>query len=262
MSPSPPMPERADVREILPGRNRPAAAPALRLHGSIARDIGTAILTRRYAPGDLLPNEIDFSERLRVSRTAYREALRILAAKGLVSSRPRSGTRVNTRDAWNFLDPDVLRWIFEAGQPEIGFIRELFELRQIVEPAAASLAADRRTDAQLRQMESALAEMERRTLATEAGRDADRAFHALILQATGNEALSTLASGIAAAVRWTTLFKARGGSMPRDPLPDHHAVLAAVAARDGPGARTAMGCLVDMALADILAVEAKQCAGR
>ncbi len=230
---------------------RSAARQSLRLHGSIAQEIGAAILTGRYRPGDLLPNEVMFSEQLRVSRTAYREAVRILAAKGLVSSRPKAGTRVSPRATWHFLDPDVLRWIFESGMPDAAFLRDLYELRQIVEPAAAALAAERRTPELVSEMRAALDAMARHGLAMEEGRNGDRLFHELILRATGNEALGTLASGIAAAVRWTTMFKASTGRIPRDPVPEHAAVLDAIEAGDREAARRAMGELVGLALGDI-----------
>lgn len=229
--------------------------PALRLHGSIAQDIGTAILAGRYRPGDLLANEVQFSERLKVSRTAYREAVRILSAKGFVSSRPKAGTRINPRANWNFLDPEVLRWIFENDPVDPSFVRELFELRQIVEPAAAALAAQRRSESHIAVLEAALADMESYGLAVEAGRSADRLFHETILEATGNGALTTLASGISAAVRWTTLLKARDGRMPRDPIPDHRAVHAAIAVGDPERARGAMGLLVGLAFQDITTID-------
>src|SRR3546814_14054421 len=70
------------------------AGKRLRIHGSVARDLGIAIVSGRYAPGDSLRGEIEASERLNISRTAYREALRILSAKGLVESRPKTGTKI------------------------------------------------------------------------------------------------------------------------------------------------------------------------
>ncbi|MFC0192902.1 FadR/GntR family transcriptional regulator [Aureimonas pseudogalii] len=237
------------------GVRRPIAGQPQRLHGSIAQDIGTAILTGRYQPGEFLANEVLFSEKLKVSRTAYREAIRILAAKGLVSSRPKAGTSVNARSSWNFLDPDVLRWIFENGPPPPAFVRELFELREIVEPAEAALAAQRRTPEQLEALNGALAAMRDHGLAVEEGRNADRLFHETVLQATGNEILGTLASGIAAAVRWTTMFKARDGQMPRDPVPEHEAVLLAIEAGDAELSRARMTDLVQLALQDIQTID-------
>src|ERR687891_2306494 len=118
---------------------------ALRLHGAIARDLGVRIVSGRYEPGDILNGEIDASDRLKVSRTAYREAVRILAAKGLVESRPKVGTKVSAPEHWHLLDPDVLSWIFEY-EPDDKLLTDLFELRKVVEPQAAALAAVRRTD--------------------------------------------------------------------------------------------------------------------
>lgn len=245
------------VVEIAPV-SRSSKRRSLRLHGSIAQEIGTAIVTGRYQPNDLLPNEVTFSEKLQVSRTAYREAVRILAAKGLVTSRPKAGTRISPRRSWHVLDPDVLRWIFENGAPDPAFLQELFELRQIVEPAAAALAAERRTAEDLDELRAALDGMERHGLAVEDGREADRLFHEVILRATGNGALGTLAPGIASAVRWTTLFKARDGRMPRDPLPEHVSVFQAIEQSDAAKARRAMGELVGLALHDIGTIENSQ----
>ncbi len=222
---------------------------AQRIHGSIAHDLGVAIVTGRYKPGDTLSGEIEFSEQLKVSRGAYREATRMLAAKGLVESRPKTGTRVSPRSRWNLLDPDVLAWMFE-GEPSEAFIRDLFELRMIVEPAAAECAAQRRTGEDLARMGHALEEMARHGLTTPEGRAADQSFHHLILEATGNEPLTTLSSTIAAAVGWTTIFKQRNRRLPRDPLPEHRALYAAIAEGAPAAARAAMTVLVRLALED------------
>ena len=106
-------------------------SPGRRLHGAIAHRLGTDILSGKYAPGDILSGEVAFAEELQVSRSAYREAIQVLTAKGLVASRPKAGTRVLPRDRWNLLDPEVLGWAF-AGEPDIEFVRSLFELRAIV----------------------------------------------------------------------------------------------------------------------------------
>jgi len=127
----------------------------LRLHGTIARDIGIGIVSGRLKPGQILTGEIDSSARLAVSRTAYREALRILAAKGLVESRPKVGTKVSEQKNWHLLDPDVVGWTF-ANEPDWVMLKNLFELRDIVESHAAALAAIRRSDAQLNRMRQAL----------------------------------------------------------------------------------------------------------
>jgi DNA-binding FadR family transcriptional regulator len=223
--------------------------PGRRLHGAIAHKLGTAILSGQYAPGDILTGEVAFSEELQVSRSAYREAIQVLTAKGLVASRPKAGTRVLPRDRWNLLDPEVLGWAF-AGEPDVEFVRSLFELRAIVEPAAARLAAQRRDKADLKLMKDSLAAMRRHTLTTVEGRAADRDFHNAILQATRNDALKVLSASMGAAVNWTTQFKQRARALPRNPIPDHVRVYDAIAAGDGEAAAEAMNVLVELALED------------
>ncbi len=234
--------------------HRPFPAPSqrrrpLRLHGTVARDIGIRIVAGRITPGRVLDGEIEASERLHVSRTAYREAVRILAAKGLVESRPKRGTRVTEPYRWHLLDPDVISWIF-TGTPHERLLNGLFELRTIVEPAAAALAAKRRSAEQLQALRDALDRMTTHSLAINDGQQADCDFHQTLLEASGNPFLVSLTSGVAAAVTWTTIFKQREKPLPRDPLPDHERVYRAVAACDASAARTAMTELVSLALLD------------
>lgn len=230
------------------GRSRPISK-VLRLHGTIARDLGIAITSGKYLPGDLLVGEIASSEKLEVSRTAYREAVRILAAKGLVESKPKVGTKVSPKSKWHMLDPDVLAWAFES-EPDLDLLESLFELRNIVESAAAALAATRRTTAHLDSMRDAIERMSRHTLATEEGRQGDVDFHATLLQATGNPYIISLTTGVNAAVNTTTMFKQRDRPLPRDPVPDHLRVFQAIADRDTARAQHEMSVLIQLALQD------------
>jgi DNA-binding FadR family transcriptional regulator len=239
----------ADRTDPLADAPRAPRGTGRRLHGAIAHKLGTAILSGEYAPGDTLSGEVAFSEALDVSRSAYREAVQVLSAKGLVESRPKAGTRVLPRNRWNLLDPDVLAWAF-AGEPDIAFVRGLFELRGIVEPAAAALAAERRDRNDLKILKDALVAMRRHTLATEAGRTADREFHNAVLHATRNDALVVLSASIGAAVGWTTQFKQRARALPRNPIPDHVRVYDAILAADPAAAHAAMRALIDLALDD------------
>lgn len=218
-----------------------------RLHQMIARKMGSAILTGAIQPGALLDRETEQAQALGVSRTPYREALKTLIAKGLLESRPKTGTRVTERSRWNFLDPDVLAWIFSDG-PDPAFVANLFDVRTIIEPAAAALAALNREAKHLEDMESALEGMQRHGLATDAGQVADRAFHNALLTATGNEVLAALSSTIGAAVEATTRFKAIASTPADDPVRDHRRVFDAIAAGDAGAARAAM----DRLLADVL----------
>ena len=224
----------------------------MRIHGTIARQLGIAIMSGQYAPGEILEGEVLASEQLAVSRTAYREALRILAAKGLLDARPKVGTRINPRSQWNYLDTDVLEWIFES-EPEPALLNALFELRDLMEPAAAALAAARRTRNQLAGMHEALEQMRAHTLATEAGQRADLAFHATLLQATHNPFLISLSTSVGAAIHFTTVFKQRNQPLRRDPMPDHERVYRAIATRDAARARAAMRQLIQLARIDTTA---------
>lgn len=235
--------------ETMPAGDRRTRGTGRRLHGAVANRLGGLILSGHYAPGDVLTGEVASAEALDVSRSAYREAVQVLVAKGLVESRPKAGTRVLPRSRWNLLDPDVLAWAF-ASEPDRQFVRDLFELRGIVEPAAARLAAERHDRAEAKAIRDALAAMRRHTLATDAGRAADRDFHAAILRATRNDALAVLSASIGAAVNWTTLFKQRGRGLPRNPIPDHARVADAILEGAAAEAEAAMRALVALALAD------------
>jgi len=227
-----------------------------RLRGSVAHYLGIAIVSGRIEPGARLIGEIENAEALNVSRGAYREAVQVLTAKGLVASKPKDGTRVQPRSNWNLLDPMVLAWAF-SGEPDVTFVRDLFELRAAVEPVIARLAAERRDKDDIRVMKKALADMRRHTLATETGRAADRAFHDALLRAARNEVMMSLAASIGSAVNWTTVFKQRARALPRDPVPDHLRVFEAVVAGDGEMAARAMQTLIDLAHEDTTAAMAE-----
>ena len=217
-----------------------------RLRGALLDYLGEQIVTGSVAPGDTLPGEVETAEKLDISRGAYREAIKMLAAKGLVESRPKTGTRVLDRARWNLLDPAILRWAF-AGRPDAKLVRDLFEMRAVIEPEVARLAAVRRTAEQLAAMEAALATMAERGLGTEEGRDADRAFHENLLAATGNQVMIALGASIGAAVAYTTIFKSRSAGFSRDPVPDHYKVFRAIDRQRPSAAAMAMRELLDLA---------------
>jgi len=223
--------------------------PSIRIPNKIAADIGARIVAGRLKPGTILDGEIEASGQRQVSRSAYREAVLILTAKGLVHSRPKIGTRVTELDQWHLLDPDVLAWMF-AKEPQRELLGSLFELRKFVEPEAAALAAERRTLEQLNRMGSALEVMAQQTLHTERGRVADKAFHAALLSASANPFLVSLSSSVTAAIAWSTLFKDRTQRLKRDAIPDHIKVHEAIAARNPGAARAAMTELIDLAFFD------------
>lgn len=222
----------------------------LRVHGTIAREIGISIVSGHLRPGQVLEGEIEASAHRQVSRTTYREAIRILSAKGLVTSRTRTGTRVSPMAEWHLLDPDVLGWMFSA-QPQAEVLHGVFEMRRIVEPAAAALAAARRSQEHLDDMRRALDDMAIYTLHRPKGRAADKAFHAALLAATCNPFVISMTNGVTAAVNSLTEFKMRLSRIERDPVPDHVRVYQAILAKDAVGARKAMEMLIRLAILDM-----------
>lgn len=156
------------------------------LHQRLADQLGLAIVSGEFAPGEALPSEMKLCERLGVSRTAMREAIRGLVAKGLVGSRPKVGTRVRRPEHWNQLDPDVLRWQLSTSDTET-YLKKAFQLRHATEPAAAAIAAEAGQAADHKRIRAAFEAM------VESGNDndswvkADLRFHRAIYLATHNE---------------------------------------------------------------------------
>jgi DNA-binding FadR family transcriptional regulator len=224
-----------------------------RLHGSVAHRIAADIIRGELAQGSLLPNEDAASASFGVSRSAYREAIRTLAAKGLVSAQPKVGTRIAPRSAWHILDPDILAWHFELGASQ-EFIRNLFELRKIVEPSAAALAAMRRTDEELGKLADSLARMAKMNPRTGAWLNAVIAFHQGLLTAGRNEAVASLWPAIQTTLRWSVKLQMMLPTLTlaHDPVADHARVFEKIASQSADGALTEMALLIDTALADTL----------
>jgi GntR family galactonate operon transcriptional repressor len=228
--------------------------PEQSLHGRIVHAIGRRIVSGDLQPGDLLPAELE----LRASRTVVREAVKVLAAKGLVESRPKTGTRVRLRDAWNLLDPDVLAWQQDGagGAGHDALLRQLTELRRIIEPAAAELAAARAESTEIAALEQAFRGMEQTAqlpggFDLEAFVQADMRFHLVILQACRNDLLEQMSRAVYSALlvsfRSTSPLPGRAKAS----LPKHRAILDAIRARDARGAGAAMRHLVQSTARDV-----------
>ncbi len=208
------------------------------LYGHVMQEIGQRIVSGKVQPGDVLPREEALAESLQVSRTALREAMKVLSAKGLIESRAGVGARVLEERFWNQLDADVLAWRC-ASMPTDAFIDKLVEMREIIEPAAAAAAARRRTDAQLADIESAYEAMEA-SQTLDAWAEADLRFHEAVLHATGNELLSSLFSVIDTALGTFFVLSARNASNFRYSLPHHQKVLEAIRRKQPQVAHKAM----------------------
>lgn len=208
------------------------------LYGHVMQEIGQRIVSGKVQPGDVLPREEALAESLQVSRTALREAMKVLSAKGLIESRAGVGARVLEERFWNQLDADVLAWRC-ASMPTDAFIDKLVEMREIIEPAAAAAAARRRTDAQLADIESAYEAMDA-SQTLDAWAEADLRFHEAVLHATGNELLSSLFSVIDTALGTFFVLSARNASNFRYSLPHHQKVLEAIRRKQPQVAHKAM----------------------
>jgi DNA-binding FadR family transcriptional regulator len=218
------------------------------VHGQTVEIIARRILAGEIAAGATL-NMAALQQELDVSLTALREALKVLSAKGIVDARQKRGTFVRPRSDWNLLDGDVIRWQFADGaSPRL--LDQLHEVRAIVEPAAARLAAIRATDDDLAALDDVLAEMTTADGDPVAAVTADLSFHRTLLAATHNELLErmevVIETGLAERNRLV-----HGVDQHDDPVPSHRAVVDAIRARDATGAEQAMRRLLDKAVRDV-----------
>lgn len=225
--------------------------PVRNIHEYLAKKLGRDIVGGVYQPGDQLPNEIELKKHLSVSRTALREAYRVLAAKGLITSKQNVGTRVRPRSEWNVLDADVLHWHLTAG-PDEEFIVDLFELRQIFEPQAAARAARVGSPEAIARIVTAFNEMESSKDGSGDLIGADVRFHQAILAATHNPMLSALGVMIhTALVGSFTLGWPSAATMSDVRLHQHKAILDAICAHDAEDARACSAALLDVSIDDV-----------
>ena len=218
--------------------------PHAGVHGRIVHTIGRRIVTGEIRPGEQLPTP----DRVHASRGVVREAIKVLAAKGLVVSRPKTGTRVRPPESWNLLDPDVLAWQRE-GLPRSAFLGKLTEVRLIVEPGAAGLAARKAGPAELESLRVALRDMREALGRTppdhEAYNDADVRFHIAIVKACDNDVLEQMGAFVNTALLVAFNAAVRVPGLARASLPRHQAILDAIRRRQPNRARAAMQRLVE-----------------
>lgn len=225
----------------LAGAGRPKAARDRRGHAEVVRSLGGDIISGRFGPGEKLPPEAELLDRFKVSRTCLREAMKTLAAKGLVTSKTRVGTRVLPEASWNFFDAAVLEWKTNGGFDE-HFRASLMEIRGAVEGLAAELCALRRTPEQLAQLRQCIADMRRPDHTPHTFAQADFAFHVAVGATSGNPFVRSLAAVIETAL--LTSFAI--GSPTDDPrlqesaVREHEVIVDAIEAQDPAAAREGM----------------------
>jgi GntR family galactonate operon transcriptional repressor len=223
----------------------------VRLHQQVVRAIALRILMiYRSTDQPVLPTEMELSQELSVSRNVVREAAKVLASKGLIEIRPKTGMRIRKRSDWNLFDPDMLAWQFELG-PDEKFFRDLYDLRSVVEPAAAERAALRATDVEVAEIERWYLRMAESVDDHDAHTAADAQFHATIIAACHNEFLQQINKTYSLALQWSFRLTAQIPHGRINTLQFHQAILDAIRSRDHNAARSAMENLLAQVARDI-----------
>lgn len=222
-------------------RNGGAGGTRRNLTFAMLDALGAAIVTGEYRDRPF-PTEADLARVHGVSRSVTREAMKMLAAKGLVSARPRQGTAVRPSERWNLFDPDVLRWMLERPF-SVDLLLHFTHLRVAIEPAAAALAARFAENSDRAGIAAGLERMRAAERGEDDALDADVAFHVAVLMAARNPFYAqfrpVVATALAKSIRFTNGIKGHSAS-----LAEHGAVLDAIVARDPDGAQSAMRLLI------------------
>lgn len=208
----------------------------------LAEKLGQQILAGDYQAGSILPGEMELGEQFGVSRTAVREAVKMLAAKGMLLPRPRIGTRVMPQSQWNFLDQDLLTWWMTKENFD-QVMQHFLILRTSLEPQACSLAAANASHQQTTRLAELMAEM--RALHIQFDREhwiqVDTQFHQLIYEASGNPFLTSFANLFSSV--YQSYFRAITGNEVIKLL-HHQAIVDAILAGDSAAALTACQVLL------------------
>ncbi len=210
-------------------------------HAQVVDELGKAIIAGDFPVGSILPGDPELALRFKVSRTVLREAMKTLAAKGLIVPRARIGTRVTSRNQWNLFDSDVLTWHFHRGVSE-EFLYDLSEIRLAFEPHAAVLAARNATETEISGMMRLAVAMGDPEHTAESLAMADLRFHLAVVEASGNPFMRTVGSLIEAAL--VGIFKLSSPASDRNKIDDvartHIKIVEQISRRDEAGARAAM----------------------
>jgi DNA-binding FadR family transcriptional regulator len=200
---------------------------------SAVEAIGLAIVGGEFAPGATLPREEALAQRFGLARSGLREAIKVLSGKGLVRTMRRYGSRVRERGEWNFLDPDVLAWHLRDPASLPKFLRDIREMRLLIEPVATAMAAQRASATQVAEIITLAEQLPPYPSADSI--DIDVGFHVAVLRASGNLLLAGLGPAMGVLVRayLTAMQRVERGPPPRPNFMDVHRLTArAIEARD------------------------------
>lgn len=229
----------ADLIAAIAGR-----VPSRNLHSLVLWQLGTAIVRGDYPEGSILPSDTELLARFAVSRTVLREALKTLAAKGMIEARARIGTRVLPRQRWNLFDADVLAWHFEIG-PDVALLRSLSEIRIGVEVESAALAAARRSEEQAEALVACAIRMGEATTPQQFART-DLEFHRTVAEASGNPFMASISAlvELALTAAFTISSPVEDDTAMVATVKAHGRIAEAIRAGDAEEARAAMKAVI------------------
>lgn len=218
--------------------------PARNLHSQVLWQLGVAIVRGDYAEGRILPSDTELLGRFAVSRTVLREALKTLAAKGMIEARARIGTRVLPRSRWNLFDADVLAWHFETG-PDVALLRSLSEIRIGVEVESAALAARRRSPEQAEALVACAMRMGEADSPEQFART-DLEFHRTVAEASGNPFMASISALVELALTavFTISSPVQDDAAMAATVKAHGRIAEAIKAGDAEEARLAMKAVI------------------
>lgn len=220
------------------------AGPAGSVHDSLVTELGRAIVDGTHPPGSRMLT-VELAQERGVSRSAAREAVRVLESFGLVWVRRKSGVEVRPRAEWNVYAPEVIAWRL-AGPGRDEQLRELSQLRSVIEPLAARLAAVNATSEQKVELVSLVVAMNEEDHEADRERylSADIRLHRLLLESSGNRMLAALGGVVEAVLRGRTAHDLMPHVANQSAVQWHRDVAFAVAGGDAEAAASAMRSIV------------------
>jgi len=211
------------------------AIKKIRIHEEVVSQVHDLIKEGRYKAGDQLPSERELAETFQVSRTSVREALRALETEGLIVSRTGMGNFIAELPV-ETLVASLAKLLIE----EKNALADIFELRKLIEPQIASLAAERAAPADIDRMKRLLEKQREQVQNGATGVDADSEFHFAIGQATQNHAIEKLVSGLLDVLSHSREESLQTSGRRQASIDSHRAIVTAIEAHDEEEAREAM----------------------
>ena len=219
---------KADYKNPIPSKSQ---------HALIVQQLGLKIVSGEISENEKLPSEVDLCEEYKVSRPVFREAIRVLSAKGLTYSRPKIGTVVRPKEEWHLLDPDVLFWLIQT-TPEHEFFKTLSTVRRVLEPELAYIAASTANEEDIERIKQAYEGMEKATTVEEFI-EPDIQFHLAIAKATHNDLLAYMSKMLVLPLQQSIQVTSLRPNLQGHSLPRHKAILTAIENKDPLSARHA-----------------------